>query len=148
MKYAGIYKVSKDAKRTEDGFVFEDIEKRLAEATNPADKHMLEQSVRSLLMIDEDASLKHIMEIPEGTPAEELEKAKSRGMTVTDDGKYIVTKAEEGKFENEVCFLSDSNRKIDLFCQFVNYLLLFFERNSKRGEIVFGSPVLFFQRSQ
>ncbi len=107
MKFAGIYKVSKVAKRTEDGFVFEDIEKRLAEATNPADKHMLEQSVRSLLMIDEDASLKHLMEIPEGTPAEELEKAKSRGMTVTDDGKYIVTKAEEGKFENDELYLHD-----------------------------------------
>ncbi len=110
MRYAGTYKAVKAAKFVEgEGLVFEDINKLLAETSDPGQRHTLEQSVHSVIIVDEEANISQAMEIPEGTPAEEIEKAKSRGMVVSEDGKYIVTKAYKGKFEDDQLFLYDQS---------------------------------------
>lgn len=108
MNFEGTYKAVKALKMGDDGFAFEDIEKLIADA-DEENKRMYEQMVRSLLIVGEDSSLKHAMEIPEGTPAEEIEKAKSRGMVVTDDGKYIITQAEKGKIEDGALYMYDAS---------------------------------------
>ena len=48
------------------------------------------------------------MEIPAGTPAEEIEKAKQSGMNVTEDGKYIVLKSYKGKVEEDNLYMYDA----------------------------------------
>lgn len=111
MKYLGIYKAIKAARNVEgQGLIYEDIDKLLAETTDPGQKHSLEQMTRTMLIVDEDANINNAMEIPAGTPAEEIEKAKSRGMKVTDDGKYILTKPNKGKFENGELFFYDQTK--------------------------------------
>lgn len=108
MKFEGVYKAEKVVKNVEGkGFVFFDLAQLLAETTDAAEKHMLEKTAGTLLMVDKEAHIKQAMAIPEGTPAEEIEKAKSRGMEVSDDGKYIVTKSEVGKYEGDALYLYD-----------------------------------------
>lgn len=109
MGFAGSYKAVKAVKMVEgQGFVFEDIDKLIAEADDE-NKRIYEQTLRSVLIVEEDGSIKYAMEIPEGTPAEEIEKAKSRGMVVSDDGKYIITRAEKGKIEDGALYLYDAS---------------------------------------
>lgn len=107
--FEGTYKAVKAVKMVEgQGFVFEDLDKLIAEADDE-DKRIYEQTVRSLLIVESDASIKYAMEIPEGTPAEEIEKAKKHGMVVSDDGKYIITKSETGKVEDGALYLYDKS---------------------------------------
>lgn len=109
MGFEGTYKAIKALKMVEgQGFVFEDIDKLMAEADDE-DKRIYAQTVRTLLVVEADASIKYAMEIPEGTPAEEIEKAKSRGMVVSEDGKYIITKSETGKIEDGELYLYDKS---------------------------------------
>lgn len=107
MGFEGTYKAVKAVKMVEgQGFVFEDIDTLIAEA-DEENKRIYQQTVRALLVVEADGSLKYMMEIPEGTPAEEIEKAKSRGMAVSDDGKYIITRSETGKIEDGALYLYD-----------------------------------------
>lgn len=109
MKYEGIYKVSKIAKREEDGMVFYDIDKLLAETADEAEKLTYMKTKANMLMIDADANIKNLSPIPEGTPVEEIEKAKNQGAQITDDLKYVVTKTTPGKFEDEKLYLHDAS---------------------------------------
>lgn len=110
MNFEGTYKAVKCIKLVEgEGKVFVDIDTLLAEAADEEDKRILMQTVRSMLKVDAEGNIQSVMEIPENTPAEEIEKAKGRGMTVTDDGKYIITKAEKGKIENGELYLYDKS---------------------------------------
>lgn len=109
MKFEGTYKAVKVVKMVEgQGFVFEDIDKVIAQADDE-DKRIYEQTARSLLIVEADGSIKYAMGIPEGTPAEEIEKAKKHGMVVSDDGKYIITKCEAGKIEDDALYLYDKS---------------------------------------
>lgn len=109
MGFEGVYKAVKAVKMMEgQGVVFEDIDKLIAEADDE-NKRIYEQTLRSLLVVEADGSIKYTIEIPEGTPAEEIEKAKSRGMVVSDDGKYIITNSETGKVENGELYLYDKS---------------------------------------
>ncbi|MCQ2973918.1 MAG: hypothetical protein MJ211_03825 [Bacteroidales bacterium] len=111
MKYIGTYKAVKAAKLIEgQGFVFEEINKMLSETTDPGQKHTLEQTARTLLIVDENANINNAMEIPSGTPAEEIEKAKSRGMIITEDGKFIITKQNKGKIENNELYFYEPTK--------------------------------------
>lgn len=109
MKYEGIYKAIKAAKHVEgEGLTYEDIDKLLAETTDPGMKHTLEQTAHSFIIIDGEANINQAMEIPAGTPAEEIEKAKQSGMNVTEDGKYIVLKSYKGKVEEDNLYMYDA----------------------------------------
>lgn len=109
MNFEGTYRAVKAIKMVEgQGFIFEDIDKLMAEADDE-DKRIYEQTVRTLLVVEADGSFKHAMEIPEGTPAQEIEKAKKHGMVVSDDGKYIITKTETGKVEDGALYMHDES---------------------------------------
>lgn len=109
MNYEGTYKAVKALKMVEgQGPVFEDIDKLMAEADDE-DKRIYEQTARSFLIVETDGSIKYAIEVPDGTPAEELEKAKNHGMEVSDDGKYIITKTEIGKIEDGALYLYDKS---------------------------------------
>lgn len=111
MGFEGMYKAAQTARFVEGkGLVFEDIDTVYARTTDEEEKHMLEQTMRSLIMVDELGNINYVMEIPEGTPAAELEKAKSRGMKVTEDGKYLVTRTEGGKVEDGALYLYDKSK--------------------------------------
>ncbi|MCQ2522459.1 MAG: hypothetical protein MJ105_08780 [Lachnospiraceae bacterium] len=108
MGFEGIYKAARVVKNVDEkGFVFVDIDTLMAETTDEGEKRMLMQTVRSMLRVDVEGNIQNIMEIPENTPAEEIEKAKSRGMSVTDDGKYLITKTERGKIEDGELYMYD-----------------------------------------
>ena len=100
MEYSGTYKAIKAAIHVEgQGLVFDDISNMIAQAASPSQKRDLEQKLRTLIIVDSSASINQAMEIPAGTPAEQIEAAKARGMAVTDDGKYIITKPGKGKIK-------------------------------------------------
>lgn len=109
MSFEGSYKAIKALKMVEgQGFVFVELDKLIAEADDE-DKRMYEQTLRSLIIVEADGSIKYAMEIPEGTPVDEIEKAKKHGMDVSDDGKYIITKSETGKIEDGALYLYDKS---------------------------------------
>lgn len=109
MGFEGTYRAVKALKMMEgQGFVFVDIDRLIAEADDE-DKRIYEQTARTRLIVEADGSMRYAMEIPEGTPAEEIEKAKKHGMDVSDDGKYIITRSEIGKVEDGALYLYDKS---------------------------------------
>lgn len=110
MNYEGVYKAVKQMKMVEgQGLVYEDLDKLIAEAADEEDRRIYEQNAHSQLIVGADGTIKFAMEIPEGTPAEEIEKAKRQGLEVSEDGKYIITKSEIGKIEDGVLYMYDKS---------------------------------------
>ncbi len=113
MGFVGTYKAVKILQRDENGIVFKDVDEVLANTTDDGMKHTIEQTVRTLIIVDENANINRAMEIPEGTPAEQIEGAKQHGMSVSADGKYMITKTEQGKVEDGVLYLYDAGKLLN-----------------------------------
>lgn len=110
MNFIGTYKAKKMVQCTENrGVVFEDIDKLLAKATDIDDKRMLEQAARSLIYVDEEANIQQMMEIPENTPVDEIEKMKKKGMPISKDGRYVILETNPGKIEDGELYLYDKS---------------------------------------
>ena len=111
MSYAGDYRIKEGPAFTEDGIVMKPFAELIAAEEDEDEIAELKKMEKTILRITEDGKMINVMPIPEGTPQEEIDKAKAMGR-VTDDNMVLLEARNNVKFEDGNIYLSDPHKML------------------------------------
>lgn len=112
MNFSGDYKLTKMMTCVEDDsekpFVMISIDEVIEKTEDEHEKQQMEMLKNTVLTVAADGAMTYHMPIPEGSPADEIEEARAKGL-IDENGEYIVER-QQGKIENDALYLYDKNK--------------------------------------